>query len=330
MDHVKGGGRVCNQQQISSSSTTAADQEDMMMMTDLRRGPWTVEEDFTLINYIAHHGEGRWNSLARCAGLKRTGKSCRLRWLNYLRPDVRRGNITLEEQLLILELHSRWGNRWSKIAQHLPGRTDNEIKNYWRTRVQKHAKQLKCDVNSKQFKDTMRYLWMPRLVERIQAAAAAGANSSPTARATAATNNNSNYHQGNTSMVADMGSGQVILPQANLASPYGAHVTMNPSRSTSYTPENSSTPASSDSFTAQFSPVSDLTDCYNYPVNQSSNQDYYQANNQLSYGETLTSPNGYFNQALDFQPMEQNNPWMDGGDVSDNLWNVEDGWFFQQ
>ncbi|XP_027164729.1 transcription factor MYB108-like [Coffea eugenioides] len=336
MDHVKGGGRVCNQQQlqqqqISASSTTIADQEDMMMIMDLRRGPWTVEEDFTLINYIAHHGEGRWNSLARCAGLKRTGKSCRLRWLNYLRPDVRRGNITLEEQLLILELHSRWGNRWSKIAQHLPGRTDNEIKNYWRTRVQKHAKQLKCDVNSKQFKDTMRYLWMPRLVERIQAAAAAGADSSTAARATAATattTSNSNYHQGNTSMVADVGSaGQVILPQA---STYGGRVTMNPSRSTSYTPENSSTPASSDSFTAQFSPVSDLTDCYNYPVKQSNNQDYYQANNQLSYGETLTSPTGYFNQALDFHLMEQNNAWMDGGDVSDNLWNDEDAWFFQQ
>ncbi|KAF8053788.1 hypothetical protein N665_1374s0009 [Sinapis alba] len=139
---------------------------------NLRRGPWTVEEDFKLINYISTHGEGRWNSLSRCAGLKRTGKSCRLRWLNYLRPDVRRGNITLEEQLLILELHSRWGNRWSKIAQYLPGRTDNEIKNYWRTRVQKHAKQLRCDVNSQQFKDTMRYLWMPRLVERIQASSA--------------------------------------------------------------------------------------------------------------------------------------------------------------
>lgn len=150
------------------TTPTSSDQE--LEMDDLRRGPWTVDEDLVLINYIATHGEGRWNSLARCAGLKRTGKSCRLRWLNYLRPDVRRGNITPEEQLLILELHSRWGNRWSKIAQHLPGRTDNEIKNYWRTRVQKHAKQLKCDVNSKKFKDVMKHLWMPRLVERIQAA----------------------------------------------------------------------------------------------------------------------------------------------------------------
>ncbi|XP_066363833.1 transcription factor MYB2-like [Miscanthus floridulus] len=136
---------------------------------DLRRGPWTVDEDILLVNYIAAHGEGRWNSLARSAGLKRTGKSCRLRWLNYLRPDVRRGNITAEEQLLILDLHSRWGNRWSKIAQHLPGRTDNEIKNYWRTRVQKHARHLRCDVNSASFRHIVRHVWMPRLRERAQA-----------------------------------------------------------------------------------------------------------------------------------------------------------------
>ncbi|GJN10633.1 hypothetical protein PR202_ga28744 [Eleusine coracana subsp. coracana] len=148
-------------------SMSQEDESSPVSGNDLRRGPWTVEEDLLLVNYIAVHGEGRWNALARCAGLNRTGKSCRLRWLNYLRPDLRRGNITAQEQLLILELHSRWGNRWSKIAQHLPGRTDNEIKNYWRTRVQKHARQLGCDVNSQQFKDLMRYLWMPRLLERI-------------------------------------------------------------------------------------------------------------------------------------------------------------------
>ncbi|KAL7178359.1 hypothetical protein ACSBR2_031500 [Camellia fascicularis] len=278
---------------------------------DLRRGPWTVEEDLTLVNYIANHGEGRWNSLSRCAGLKRTGKSCRLRWLNYLRPDVRRGNITLEEQLLILELHSRWGNRWSKIAQHLPGRTDNEIKNYWRTRVQKHAKQLKCDVNSKQFKDTMRYLWMPRLVERIQAAATASGSSSATTYHHHTTNNNNN----NISMSS--GQPQIVPP------PTGVHAP-------SFTPENSSTAASSDSFGTQVSPASDLTaEYYNNPVNNNQNQDYYQVN-QVSYPDSLTSPSGYLNHGLDFQAMEQINQWFDAGDTSDNLWNAEDILFLQQ
>ncbi|OWM68000.1 transcription factor MYB62 [Punica granatum] len=134
--------------------------------SDLRRGPWTREEDNLLLHYIARHGEGRWNLLAKCAGLKRTGKSCRLRWLNYLKPDVKRGNLSPQEQLLILELHYKWGNRWSKIAQHLPGRTDNEIKNYWRTRVQKQARQLNVESSSKRFLDVVRLFWMPALLQK--------------------------------------------------------------------------------------------------------------------------------------------------------------------
>ncbi|XP_057480223.1 transcription factor MYB24-like [Actinidia eriantha] len=135
---------------------------------ELRRGPWTLEEDTLLIHYISSHGEGRWNLLAKHSGLRRTGKSCRLRWLNYLKPDVKRGNLTPQEQLLILELHSKWGNRWSKIAQHLPGRTDNEIKNYWRTRVQKQARYLNIDSNSIAFQQLIRSFWMPRLLQKIQ------------------------------------------------------------------------------------------------------------------------------------------------------------------
>ncbi|XP_022725434.1 transcription factor MYB62-like [Durio zibethinus] len=134
----------------------------------LRRGPWTLEEDTLLINYIASHGEGRWNLLAKRAGLRRTGKSCRLRWLNYLKPDVKRGNLTPQEQFLILELHSKWGNRWSRIAQHLPGRTDNEIKNYWRTRVEKQARHLKIDSNSAAFQNLIRCNWMPRLLQKME------------------------------------------------------------------------------------------------------------------------------------------------------------------
>ncbi|XP_042428552.1 myb-related protein 305-like [Zingiber officinale] len=120
---------------------------------EVRKGPWTMEEDLTLVNYISNHGEGVWSNIARSAGLNRTGKSCRLRWLNYLRPDVRRGNITPEEEQLIMELHARWGNRWSKIARQLPGRTDNEIKNFWRTRVQKRLKHGECLKNNLMLRD---------------------------------------------------------------------------------------------------------------------------------------------------------------------------------
>ncbi|GER41687.1 myb domain protein 79 [Striga asiatica] len=105
-----------------------------------RKGPWTAEEDKLLIQYVNNYGEGRWNNVARFAGLKRNGKSCRLRWVNYLRPDLKKGQITPSEEKIIVELHAKWGNRWSQIAKCLKGRTDNEIKNYWRTHFKKKSK----------------------------------------------------------------------------------------------------------------------------------------------------------------------------------------------
>ncbi|KAK4340467.1 hypothetical protein RND71_041929 [Anisodus tanguticus] len=101
------------------------------------KGAWTKEEDERLIAYIRTHGEGCWRSLPNAAGLLRCGKSCRLRWINYLRPDLKRGNFTEEEDEHIIKLHSLLGNKWSLIAGRLPGRTDNEIKNYWNTHIRR-------------------------------------------------------------------------------------------------------------------------------------------------------------------------------------------------
>ncbi|KAL4366909.1 hypothetical protein GQ457_05G000960 [Hibiscus cannabinus] len=114
----------------------------------LHRGPWTPREDTLLVKYIQAHGEGHWRSLPKKAGLLRCGKSCRLRWMNYLRPDIKRGNITADEDDLIIRLHSLLGNRWSLIAGRLPGRTDNEIKNYWNTHLSKRLLSQGTDPNT--------------------------------------------------------------------------------------------------------------------------------------------------------------------------------------
>ncbi|CAM6027251.1 unnamed protein product [Sphagnum balticum] len=104
---------------------------------DLKRGAWTAEEDEKLRAYVGSHGTGHWRSVGRKAGLQRCGKSCRLRWTNYLRPNIRHGSFTPYEEDLIVKLHSSLGSRWSLIAARMPGRTDNDIKSHWNTRLKK-------------------------------------------------------------------------------------------------------------------------------------------------------------------------------------------------
>ncbi|XP_077240014.1 transcription factor MYB20-like [Tasmannia lanceolata] len=111
----------------------------------LKKGPWTVEEDKKLINFILTNGQCCWRAVPKLAGLLRCGKSCRLRWTNYLRPDLKRGLLSASEEKMVIDLHAHLGNRWSKIAAQLPGRTDNEIKNHWNTHIKKKLRNMGID-----------------------------------------------------------------------------------------------------------------------------------------------------------------------------------------
>ncbi|WCJ37564.1 myb domain protein 101 [Euphorbia peplus] len=106
----------------------------------LKKGPWTTTEDAILMEYVRKHGEGNWNSVQKHSGLMRCGKSCRLRWANHLRPNLKKGSFTPEEERIIIDLHAKLGNKWARMASQLPGRTDNEIKNFWNTRMKRRQR----------------------------------------------------------------------------------------------------------------------------------------------------------------------------------------------
>ncbi|KAJ3694295.1 hypothetical protein LUZ60_009775 [Juncus effusus] len=102
-----------------------------------KRELWSRHEDEKLFNFITTFGVSSWSSLPQQAGLDRCAKSCRLRWINHLRPELKKEPISQEEEDMIIGLHKELGNRWAVMAESMPGRTDNEIKNYYNSHIKK-------------------------------------------------------------------------------------------------------------------------------------------------------------------------------------------------
>ncbi|KAK9052007.1 hypothetical protein SSX86_028635 [Deinandra increscens subsp. villosa] len=116
----------------------------------IKKGAWSEDEDNKLRAYIQRYGHPNWRELPKFAGLSRCGKSCRLRWMNYLRPNVKHGSFTKEEEDVIIRVHNKLGNKWSKMAALLPGRSDNEIKNYWHTHLKDRVRKEQIVIKNEQ------------------------------------------------------------------------------------------------------------------------------------------------------------------------------------
>nr|BBB37778.1 R2R3-MYB transcription factor [Lilium hybrid division I] len=122
---------------MSGNTSDSPSKSQLRPSVSVRKGAWTHSEDELLRSCIEKHGTVRWSRVPQLAGLNRCRKSCRLRWVNYLNPHIKRGTFDEDENDLILRLHKLLGNRWSLIAGRLPGRTANDVKNHWNSHLSK-------------------------------------------------------------------------------------------------------------------------------------------------------------------------------------------------
>jgi hypothetical protein len=131
-------------QLVGSVKSSLDDQRRLLNMGDggnLRKVPWTSEEDANLLNAVTDVGAISWAAVAhKITG--RTGKQCRERWYNQLNPDITKAAWTTEEELVLLQAHRELGNKWVDIAKRLHGRSDNSIKNHWNASLKRRIDEV--------------------------------------------------------------------------------------------------------------------------------------------------------------------------------------------
>ncbi|KAG8093895.1 hypothetical protein GUJ93_ZPchr0012g21556 [Zizania palustris] len=120
----------------------------LLKKANVVKGQWTLDEDRKLVKLVEQFGLRKWSQIAQMLP-GRVGKQCRERWHNHLKPNIKKDTWSEEEDIVLIQTHKEVGNKWAEIAKHLPGRTENSIKNHWNATKRRQFARRRSRASSK-------------------------------------------------------------------------------------------------------------------------------------------------------------------------------------